>query len=90
MYSIQRGLASMERVDAILSATNPIQDPAKPEVMKRTEGEIKYRDVTFGYNPSVPVVRVYPDHTSGRDGGSLWDRRGSGKSTPRRPVALIL
>lgn len=81
MYSIQRGLASMERVDAILSATNPIQDPAKPEVISELKGEIKYRDVTFGYNPSVPVVRgvnltIRPGETV-----ALVGQSGSGKST---------
>lgn len=30
MYSIQKGLASMERVDRILSADNPIKDPESP------------------------------------------------------------
>ena len=31
MYSIQKGLASMERVDVILNANNPITDPENPE-----------------------------------------------------------
>ena len=30
-YSIQKGMASMERVDKILKAANPIADPADPE-----------------------------------------------------------
>lgn len=35
MYSIQKGLASMERVDRILSADNPIKDPESPLPLPR-------------------------------------------------------
>lgn len=81
MYSIQRGLASMERVDAILSATNPIQSPAHPEKITDLRGEIKYNDVTFGYDPQVPVVKsvnltIRPGETV-----ALVGQSGSGKST---------
>jgi len=81
MYSIQRGLASMERVDAILSATNPIQSPAHPEKITNLRGEIKYNDVTFGYDPQVPVVKsvnltIRPGETV-----ALVGQSGSGKST---------
>lgn len=34
MYAVQRGLAAMERVDKLLSATNPITDPAQPVEME--------------------------------------------------------
>ena len=35
MYSIQKGLASMVRVDKILGASNPIKDPANPREISR-------------------------------------------------------
>ena len=81
MYSIQRGLASMERVDAILSAHNPIQDPKDPEYITNLRGEIKYDNVTFGYDPAVPVVKgvsltIHPGETV-----ALVGQSGSGKST---------
>lgn len=81
MYSIQKGLASMERVDAILSADNPIKDPAKPHELSDFRGEIKYHDVTFGYNPEVDVVddinlTIEPGQTV-----ALVGQSGSGKST---------
>ncbi|MBD5321269.1 MAG: ABC transporter ATP-binding protein [Bacteroides sp.] len=81
MYSIQRGLASMERVDVILNAANPIQDPANPEVIDDLKGEIKYDNVTFGYNKDVPVIKnvsltIEPGQTV-----ALVGQSGSGKST---------
>ncbi len=81
MYSIQKGLASMERVDAILNAQNPIQDPAKPESIEDLQGEIQYKNVTFGYDPDVPVVKnanitIRPGETV-----ALVGQSGSGKST---------
>lgn len=80
-YAIQKGLASMERVDKILNAKNPIQDPANPEKLENFRGEIKYNDVTFGYNTETQVVdhvslAIQPGETV-----ALVGQSGSGKST---------
>ncbi|MCM1521607.1 MAG: ABC transporter ATP-binding protein/permease [Muribaculaceae bacterium] len=81
MYSIQKGLASMERVDAILSAVNPIKDPEHPRRLPQLRGEIEYQDVTFGYNSERRVVNdvsltIEPGATV-----ALVGQSGSGKST---------
>lgn len=57
MYSIQKGLAAMVRVDKILSAENPITDPAEPRKIADLKGNITYRDVTFSYNGDTDVLR---------------------------------
>lgn len=80
-YAIQKGLASMERVDKILNAKNPIQDPVNPEKLENFRGEIKYNDVTFGYNSETQVVdhvslAIQPGETV-----ALVGQSGSGKST---------
>lgn len=80
-YSIQRGLASMQRVDKILNTPNPITDPADPKHINHLQGEVKYNNVTFGYNKSVPVVidaniTIRPGETV-----ALVGQSGSGKST---------
>ena len=80
-YSIQRGLASMQRVDKILNTPNPITDPANPKHINHLQGEVKYNNVTFGYNKSVPVVidaniTIRPGETV-----ALVGQSGSGKST---------
>lgn len=80
-YAIQKGLASMKRIDKILLAPNPIRDPGDPVKISRFSGEVTYRHVTFGYDPANPVVEdinldIKPGHTV-----ALVGQSGSGKST---------
>lgn len=80
-YAIQKGMASMQRVDKILSAENPIKSPSAPLSPEPLRGEISYNDVTFGYDPSLPVVSdinltIKPGQTV-----ALVGQSGSGKST---------
>ena len=48
-YSIPKGLASMERIDKILMAENPIKDPKFPKRLKEFEHQIEFRNVSFAY-----------------------------------------
>lgn len=80
-YAIQKGLASMKRIDKILLAPNPIRDPGDPVKISRFNGEVTYRHVTFGYDPANPVVDdinldIKLGHTV-----ALVGQSGSGKST---------
>ncbi|MBD5256990.1 MAG: ABC transporter ATP-binding protein [Bacteroides sp.] len=81
MYSIQKGLASLERVDKILSARNPIADPQRPKKLPEDCGEIRYENVTFGYDPEVPVVKHADLVIRPGDTVALVGQSGSGKST---------
>lgn len=83
IYSIQKGLASMERIDKILNADNPIKDPAQPEeAPSPLKGHIEYRNVNFRYDVDGPLVandisfEIKPGQTVALVGAS-----GSGKST---------
>ena len=81
-YSIQKGMASMERVDKILKAENPITDPAAPEALAdRTDGRVRYDHVTFGYDPEHPVVKDVSLDIKAGDTVALVGQSGSGKST---------
>ncbi|MDE6459525.1 MAG: ABC transporter ATP-binding protein/permease [Paramuribaculum sp.] len=81
MYSIQKGLASLERVDKILSARNPIADPPHPKPLPGDCGEVRYENVTFGYDPDVPVVKHADLVIRPGDTVALVGQSGSGKST---------
>ena len=55
-YGIRRGMASLERIDAVLNTESNIPEPAapKPVVFER---EIAFRDLSFAYTPDVPVLQ---------------------------------
>ncbi len=48
-YSVQKGLASAERIDKILNAEVTIKDVPDPKSLKGFEKEIEYRNVSFAY-----------------------------------------
>lgn len=81
MYSIQKGLASMERVDVILNASNPITDPENPEELGNLQGHVQYHNVCFGYDKDVPVVKNVNIDIRPGDTVALVGQSGSGKST---------
>ena len=79
-YSIQKGLASMERVDKILKAENPIHDPETPMPIVKSQSDIKYRNVRFRYGSEWVIDDVSIDIPYGST-VALVGQSGSGKST---------
>ncbi len=80
MYSIQKGLASMERVDKILNADNPIKDPTNPREITKLHGDIRYNKITFSYGSNTVIHDVTLDIPAGST-VALVGQSGSGKST---------
>lgn len=80
MYSIQKGLASMVRVDKILGASNPIQDPANPREIENLKGNISYKDVSFSYGTNEVLHNIDLEIPAGAT-VALVGQSGSGKST---------
>lgn len=80
MYSIQKGLASMQRVDKILSADNPIKDPSHPKEIQKLQGNVKYNNVTFSYGTNEVLHEIDLDIPAGST-VALVGQSGSGKST---------
>lgn len=80
MYSIQKGLASMERVDKILNADNPIKDPVSPRRIDNLKGNIRYENVTFSYGTNEVLHDVDLEIPAGAT-VALVGQSGSGKST---------
>lgn len=79
-YSIQKGLASMERVDKILNTKNPITDPANPLPIPRLDEGIKFSDVSFSYGDREVIHGVSLDISAGAT-VALVGQSGSGKTT---------
>ena len=80
MYSIQKGLASMERVDKILSADNPIKDPENPVTIPHLKGNVCYKNVSFSYGTNEVIHNIDLDIPAGAT-VALVGQSGSGKST---------
>lgn len=80
MYSIQKGLASMERVDKILDTDNPIKDPESPRKLPALKTGISYKNVTFSYGANTVIHDVSLDIPAGAT-VALVGQSGSGKST---------
>ncbi len=83
-YTIQKGLASLHRIDKILLADNPIKDAAEPvglpENRLRNVG-ISFRDVCFSYDGERNVIdNVSLDIKPGMT-VAVVGQSGSGKST---------
>lgn len=80
-YAIQKGMASMERIEKILHAENPIKEVEHPVQIAGLTREICFHDVSFCYqddrevlshiNLTIPVGRSI----------ALVGQSGSGKST---------
>ena len=79
-YAIQRGLASMQRIDKILSADNPIKDPANPIEISEIKDSIVYSDVRFRYGDKWIINGVTLTIKQGAT-VALVGQSGSGKTT---------
>ena len=80
-YQIQKGLASMERVDKILNAVNPIQSPAKPKALPDSKINISFNNVSFSYDGATDVLRDINLEIPAGATVALVGQSGSGKST---------
>ena len=79
-YNIQRGLASMQRIDKIMNAENPITDPIQPVDLTSFKQGISYRDVRFRYEDAWVIDGVSIDIPCGKT-VALVGQSGSGKTT---------
>jgi len=79
-YAIQKGLASMERIDMVMMAQNNIVDKENPLAVKTFNSQIEYKDVTFRYIEDDVLKKVNLIIPIGKT-IALVGQSGSGKST---------
>lgn len=80
-YAIQKGLASMERINRILSAENHIQEKENPVVIQGLEHAIEVQGVNFCYNEGREILHDINLTVPKGKTIALVGQSGSGKST---------
>ena len=79
VYAIQKGLASMDRIDKILKAESNINDPVDPKKIELNK-EIRYNNIWFKYQHDWVLKGVDLVIPKGKT-VALVGQSGSGKST---------
>ncbi len=79
-YSIEKGMASMHRIDKILGAENAIKDPVQPHLLESFNSSIEYRHVSFKYQNDLVLRDIDLTIPKGKT-VALVGQSGSGKST---------
>jgi len=79
-YSVQKGLASMERINKILLTENTIVEKPDAREIRTFTGKIEYRNVYFRYNNDYVLQDINLNLEKGKT-IALVGHSGSGKST---------
>ena len=80
-YNIPKGLASMERVDKILKAENPIKEPVNPLPLHGMNDRIEFKDLSLSYDGKREVLKHVNLMVPKGQTIALVGQSGSGKST---------
>ncbi len=80
-YSIQKGMASLERISKILDAENPIKESENPDEMGDFSDSIVFRHVSFSYNGRQEVLHDINLTIRKGETIALVGQSGGGKST---------
>ena len=89
-YNIPKGLASMERVDKILKAENPIKEPVNPLPLHGMNDRIEFKDLSFSYDGKREVLKHVNLMVPKGQTIALVGQSGSGKSTTAALLAGTL
>lgn len=79
--SIQSAIAGAERVFAILDEQPEIVDRPDAQAVGQLRGDVRFVDVTFGYNPAQPVLKGVNLHAKPGQTFALVGPTGAGKTT---------
>ena len=80
LYSIQKGMASMDRIDTILMANVTISEKKDAVSVDTLKKEIEYRNVSFGYSDKEVLLNIAVTIPKGST-VALVGQSGSGKTT---------
>lgn len=83
LYTTKKGMASLQRIEKILNAENPITDPAKPLNLPENNGKcsISFKNVSFSYDGERDVLKNINIDIAPGQTVAIVGQSGSGKST---------
>lgn len=79
-YSVQKGVASLERIDHILNHDNQIKDPVNAKEIPRDIRTVEYKQVSFKYQTELVLQDINLLIPKGKT-VAVVGQSGSGKST---------
>jgi ATP-binding cassette subfamily B protein len=77
----QQGQAAVTKLRTLLSTEPSVLESADAYDLPSIQGEIDFKDVTFGYNPAEPVLEDVNLHISAGESVAFVGATGAGKST---------
>ncbi|MFF2677430.1 ABC transporter ATP-binding protein [Arthrobacter koreensis] len=78
---LQSGLASAERVFALLDAEEIAPDPRDPVRLGKVRGDVAFRHVSFSYSPQVPLIQDLSFDAKPGQTVAIVGPTGAGKTT---------
>lgn len=79
--SLQAAFASAKRIFELLDEEEEIPDPAEPVSLPRAKGEIRFENISFGYEPSKPLMKDISFETKPGQKIAVVGSTGAGKTT---------
>jgi ATP-binding cassette, subfamily B, bacterial len=77
----QQGQAAIVKLNELLTTTPSVEEAANAEELPPIEGDLVLSDVTFGYDPKIPVLEDVDLHIAAGETMSFVGPTGAGKST---------
>jgi ATP-binding cassette subfamily B protein len=77
----QQGKAAVTKLDEFLATHPSVEESADATPLPQIEGDVQLVDVSFGYDPAVPVLRDVNLHIHAGETMSFVGATGAGKST---------
>lgn len=81
MNSLQRAVASGERVFEFLDEPELEDEADKPNSLKNIIGDVEFKNVQFGYTPNKPVIRDFSVQIKAGQKVAIVGPTGAGKTT---------